>query len=317
MILFTTFISIVLLSFVTISVYNYLSGKRLIKNLIYQKILNQKSLIDLDKRHSSISAKSDIIISLTTIPERINHIQLTIKSLLNQSVQPKAINLYIPYRSLRNNATYVIPDWLSQLKNIQVIRIKKDFGPSSKFIPALESHDSSQKILVLDDDNIYPPNYVRDFDVAAKKHPAVVLAASGWRVPGDLVDRSTTLYRNVFKIPPTPIPGTRVNQLYPIDIVQGYSGFLTQPSFHNINDVKNYSHAPKAAFFVDDVWVSAHCLVNKFVFPISEFCFVPFGMNDFFKGSSLAKINNWDRTKPEDRNNSIAIRFFKGKWLNA
>ncbi|MCV9387234.1 glycosyltransferase family A protein [Reichenbachiella ulvae] len=308
--------SIVLLIFIGIHSYNYLSGKRLIKNILYQNCLKKKDISVLDKEHNDISITSDIIISLTTIPERINDIELTIKSLLNQSVKPKSINLYIPYRSLRNNKEYVIPEWLHKLKNVKVIRIEKDYGSASKFIPAIESCSSEQYILVVDDDNIYPSNYVRDFSEASSSNPEVVLAASGWRVPKDLIDRSTTLYSNIFKVPPTPVPGTRIKEVYPIDIVQGYSGFLIKPAFFNLEILKDYSNVPEAVFFVDDVWVSAHCKVPKYVFPISRFCFVPFGLQDYFKQSSLAKINNWDRVKDEDRNNSIAIKFLKDKWAH-
>ena len=126
----------------------------------------------------------------------------------------------------------------------------------------------------------------------------------------------TTLLSNIFKKPPTPVCGTRINATYQTDIIQGYSGYLIQPRFFNINELKNYDEKPAAARFVDDVWVSAHAHVDKFIIPLSRLSFVPFYLSDFYKKSSLAKINNGNRTKDEDRNNSIMIKYFYEKWMN-
>jgi len=78
--------------------------------------------------------------------------------------------------------------------------------------------------------------------------------------------------------------------------------------------LKDYSNVPKAVRFVDDVWVSAHSRVQKYVFPAKRFCFTLFWKEAFFKSTSLAKINNWGRDDYAKRNNSIAIKHFADKW---
>lgn len=305
---------VLVLTFIGISAYNFLSGKSLIKDLIHFYSLKKKSIAALDDRWANANDKSNIIISLTTIPERIDSIELTIKSLLYQKKQSARIHLNIPYVSFRNQKEYVIPEWLKSLKSVNIVRIEEDFGPASKFIPSLKKLGSDQPILVVDDDNIYPPNYVKDFDQAAIKHPEIILAASGWRVPDDLIDKSTTLWSNIKRIPPTPLPGTRIKSLFQTDIIQGYSGYLLRPKFFDLEAIDNYDGVPKKVRFVDDVWVSAQAKVEKYIFPISRFCYVPFFQNDFYKASSLAKINNYNRVDNRDRNNSIALRFFEKKW---
>lgn len=304
------------LLWLSIWIYNYLSGKNLIKDFVHFIRLNSKSLKEWDHYHSSLSKSSDIVISFTTIPERIDKLDLTLKSLLYQHTKPASINIYLPYRSFRNNKPYNVPPQLNELSSIHIHRVKVDYGPATKFIHALAQFPEKQHILVVDDDNIYPPNYVEQFEQASRHHPEKILAASGWRVPDDLIDKPTTLKSNIFKIPPTPIPGTRINKPYPIDVIQGYSGYLLKPEFFNLKELQDYSSAPKALRFVDDVWISAHALVPKIVFPMHRFCYSPFFKRQDFSSSSLAKINNWNKPKNEDRNNTIGIKYFEERWLN-
>lgn len=296
-----------------IGIYNYLSGKRLIRDLFHFYKLKRSRLDQLDKKWEE-SEKSDIIFSLTTIPERIDHLELTLKSLLMQKRAAKRIHLNIPYKSFRNDLEYHIPEWMQQLKSLNIVRIDEDFGPASKFIPSLKSQEPDQSILVVDDDNLYPSNYIKDFEKAEKKNPDFILAASGWRVPDDLIDKPTTLMTNIKRVPPVPLPGTRIRKIYKTDIIQGYSGYLLKPRFFNLNEIDNYEGVPHKVRFVDDVWVSAKAEVEKYIFPISRFCYTPFFQNDFYKDSSLAKINNFDRIDNRDRNNSIALRFFEDVW---
>lgn len=302
---------------ISVGIYNYLSGKRLIRDLLHYLKLNARNLTEWDAYHSAIEKECDIVVSLTTIPERTGDLDLVLKSLLYQSIKPKSINIYIPYYSYRNGLPYSVPDVLNTLDNVQVHRVESDYGPSTKFIPVLESYPESQRILVVDDDNIYPPNYLEQFERASQEQPDMILAGSGWRVPDDLTDRPTTLWTNIFKKPPTPVPGTRISQLYPVDVVQGYSGYLVKSAFIDMDAVKDFSTAPEALRFVDDVWLSAHSLVPKAVFPMQRYCYTPFFKNHIFKSSSLAKINNRNKSGYEYRNNTIGIRYFEDLWLTA
>lgn len=314
--IFITILVIIGLLWLSIWIYNYLSGKSLVKDLLHYIKLNSRSLEEWDQFHTDISAKSDIVISLTTIPERIDKLDLTLKSLLYQRMKPASINVYVPHRSFRNNRPYNVPDYLQELANIHICRVDKDYGPSTKFIHALSQFPESQKILVLDDDNIYPENYIEQFNLASQTNQDKIIAASGWRVPDDHIDRPTTLLSNILKRPPTPVPGTRVKKNYPVDVIQGYSGYLLKPAFFDLEALKDYSSAPEALSYVDDVWVSAHAKVPKVVFPMERFCYTPFSKKRDFSSSSLAKINNWNKSSNEDRNNTIGIRFFKEKWMN-
>lgn len=308
-------IPLLLAAILGIGIYNYLSGKKLIRDLIHYYHLKKWSIFVLDEKwQNDTENRSDIIISFTTIPERIEEIDLTLKSLLWQDRTPASINLYLPYKSFRNGLEYVIPERFTRLKSLNIIRVEEDFGPASKFIHALRSLPEDQKILVVDDDNIYPQSYVSQFEQASDKNPESIVCASGWRVPDDLIDKPTTFWSNITKTPPTPVPGTRVSKNYQTDIIQGYSGYVLKPSFFDMEELTNYEGVPKQVRFVDDVWVSAHAKVEKIIFPMKRFCYSPFFKGDFYKSSSLAKINNHGKEDHYDRNNSVALRYFESKW---
>ncbi|MEO9853039.1 MAG: hypothetical protein ABJH72_21810 [Reichenbachiella sp.] len=309
-----TLIGLVVFLFLLNQVYNYLSGKKFVRDYLHYFLTTKKSLKYWDNYCANNPNQSDIIVSFSTIPSRISEIVPTVKSLLSQRLAPKKIHLYVPQMSMREKVGYVIPEEIKDLKCLEVKRVDKDWGPSTKFIPAVESLNADQKILVVDDDNMYPRTMLTAFDKASDEKPEWIVAASGWRVPDDLVDRSTTLWTNITKQAPVPVPTTRVNDYYPIDIVQGYSGFLIRPKFFNFKELTDYPEEPRAVRFVDDVWVSAHALVPKYVFPSGRFCYIPFWTEGFFKANSLASINNHGKERDEDRNNSIALRYFEDKW---
>ncbi len=264
-----------------------------------------------DKNHQD---HTDIVVSFTTIPERIDRLEPTIKSLLYQVRLPQKIYLNIPYKSFRDGTEYVIPDWMKELSSLEIIRIEHDYGPASKFIPTLEAQEKDQLILVVDDDHLYPQHFIEEFEKSHLKYGDNILAAGGWRVPDDLTDKSTKLWMNILKIPPAPVKGTKITKLYPTNIVQGYAGYLVKPAFFNLEELKDYSKAPHEVRFVDDVWISAHAKVPKYVIPLKRYCYNTFFTRRFYKSTSLAKISNKGGKSDSERYNTIAIKFFKERW---
>src|ERR1043166_1302338 len=86
-------------------------------------------------------SKSDgyrVIASLSTVPDRINNLRPTIRSLLKQTRPPDEIVLAIPEFSVREQRPYVVPKHISQLPRVRVLHCVKDWGPATKFIGAIK-----------------------------------------------------------------------------------------------------------------------------------------------------------------------------------
>lgn len=290
----------------------YLDGRNFFVDILERRRLARYSVTEWDELQFRSGNRSDIIISLTTIPERLDMITPTLISLLAQSRQAARILLWLPEKSIRSGAQYVVPSWLAELKSVEIRRCE-DKGPATKFLFALRELPPDTRVLVVDDDKIYPYTFLEQMEKQADLFPEYALGCSGWRVPEDLTDRPTTLWRNICRQPPAPVKSPWVKKIYPIDILQGYSGYLIKPRFFNLEKLWNYRDAPEAAFFVDDVWVSAHCKAEKFVIPGRRFCMEPTGHRRLYSLTSLGRVNRGNGN-PNHRNNTIMMRYFEKVW---
>ncbi|WP_093805003.1 hypothetical protein [Stappia sp. ES.058] len=296
-----------------IFVHDFFEGETLIADLARDLRLSRMDLADLDARVADAPRRSDLVVTLTTIPSRIPHLGMTLKSLLDQAEPPAEIRLNIPHHSRRENCGYNVPVWLESLKTVRIVRCK-DSGPATKLFPTLTAVDANRPIVVVDDDRIYPRSFLQDLASHANDNENAAFGLSGWVVPADLTDRPTTLWTNLQMTPPVPIRARRLRAPRPIDIVQGYSGYLVRPRFFpDMDAMLTHKDAPEAAFFVDDVWISGFCTAPKFVIPARRAGFQQWSRKSLYRASSLGRVNSGNGT-PESRNNTIVIRHLADRW---
>ena len=265
-----------------------------------------------------INKKGKVIISMTTVPGRIEFTKYSIASLLDQTRRVDEIRIYIPYISSKG-VLYVIPKWMSDLsKNIKHFKIKrceKDWGPATKIIPAVLEcvNEEIDSIIYVDDDMIYNKNMVETLIFYSKKYPHYAICNQGWNVDRWL-NKTTSFskilhhFRKYF---------IRIDPYHNnfIDVVQGFSGVLIKPSFFNINELININKYPSEVFFVDDVYLSG-LLNNNNVKRISTEIQVgiPF-WSEFFNGFLLRRAK-YSLSSEQNRdlvNDKIASNCFK--WV--
>ena len=308
-------ITIILAPVAAIAAYNRIEGVNLIGDALYEYRLRRIPLEEADAACRSNPQVAEIIVCLTTTPTRIEHIDTTLKSLLLQRVRPQQIRLHIPHFSTREQLPYNVPERLRHLSCLTIVRCD-DRGPATKLLPALVGLPPEQALLVVDDDRIYHPHVVATVADHARQQPDIAFGFSGWRVPHDLTDRPTTLLSDLLSRPPVPLKCSRIRHPQPIDVMQGFSGYVIRPSFFNLAAVTDYTQAPAAAFFVDDVWFSAHCQVAKYVIPSPPSNFLSYVDGRHFKASSLGVLNRGGGDN-EKRNNTIMLRYFSDRWLGS
>jgi hypothetical protein len=301
-----------LLAAAAIRLRDHLEGEALLRDLWTEFRLARADLSELDRHCAANPRRSDIVVSLTTIPSRMPFIADTLKSLMRQTRAPQQIRLNLPRYSRREQAAYALPEWLTRLETVIVVPCE-DFGPATKLIPSLQALPPDQMILAVDDDRIYPATLIEDLERGAAMLPDAALGLSGWIVPADLVDRPTTIYANLRERSPVPIRATRIRAPRPVDILQGLSGFLVRPRFFDIAAVADYSRAPPAAYFVDDVWFGAHCTAAKFVIPAHRSNFQPFRHAPFYRKTSLGRLNSGGGDN-EKRSNTLMLKYFSAAW---
>jgi hypothetical protein len=315
-----SFIAFLLFGVVVIAaclrLYNFFEGESLPGDWWREYGLSRADTRRLDAAAYGAASRSNVVVSLTTIPSRLPHIEATIKSLLDQTLPPAKIVLNVPDYSERERRGYDVPPQLATLSVVEVHRCD-DLGPATKLIPTLRRCRPDDLIVVVDDDRIYPRTFLADLAAAAGSMPDAVVSCSGWRVPSDLTDRSTTIMSNLMKRPPAPVRGSRLSAPYRIDIFQGLAGYAVRPRFFpDASILSDFSGAPPAVKTVDDVWLSAHCAAAKYAVPVSQVAHAPWRRRRLYKATSLGIGNRGDGSV-ESRPNTIAMRHFRDRWLCA
>jgi hypothetical protein len=277
--------------------------------------LAERTIDAWDAHAQRHAARPDLVVCLTTLPSRIDYLQATLASLCAQTLRPREIRLHVPRFSKREQRACEVPQWLSRMKSVRVIQ-HEDLGPATKLLPALCDEPPDTQIVVVDDDRIYPRELLQTLSNASTAQPDFAHCAAGWVVPDDLTDRPTTLASNLKLTPPTPITATRIAAPARVDVLQGRAGYLVRPRFFELSSVLDYASAPEGAFFVDDVWISAHCRAPKQVLPMSRFCFAPW-RGRVVHSRSAVSLHNSGGGRAELRNNTLLIRHFAQRWMNA
>lgn len=125
--------------------------------------------------------KRPIVISLTAIPSRYKHLPAKISTLLNQSILPDAIELYVPKKYKR------FKDYDENLPRlpslVKVIKVDEDLGPATKLLYALDKWAGHQvDILVCDDDRLQDSRWVSRFVLARDVNPNDIICERGWNI---------------------------------------------------------------------------------------------------------------------------------------
>lgn len=251
-------------------------------------------------RFSSAEAPR-FIVSLSTLPDRIGNLRPTLDCLLAQTHLPDEIVLAIPPHSIRQDRPYVVPGWLAAMPKVRVLRCDRDWGPATKFIPAigeeLAAGRSETLIMVVDDDRIYPRDAIASYLHFSAQFPQAALCFRGAAMPKTFDWHHAKM-----------IHGNRLRAAKRVTVITGCGSYLVRPSFFD-GGLFDYSAAPSAAFFMDDIWISGSLArrgVERFVVPSS---------------TRLRKVKEQARTMslhavPNGRqaNNNEVIAWFRDSW---
>lgn len=132
--------------------------------------LHIKSL-NVEKLKKAKPNQSEIIVSFTSIPSRLKKVHITVRSILNQELQPKKIILWL-YESDKKH----VPESLTKLEGtifkIQYVALN---CPHIKLIYALEQFPQDC-IVTCDDDFIYDRQWLKRLSEEHQKHPKNIIA---------------------------------------------------------------------------------------------------------------------------------------------
>ena len=164
---------------------------RLLLDEGYIPLFNGRQTLFLKYDKDNTSEKkydSKVILSLTTIPNRLNspHINGGLKQvldkILNLSYNNYEIHLNIPYVCKKINEEYVIPNWLTDIKDekLKIFRTE-DYGSLTKLVPTLLRTDVSEDIIIItiDDDLEYIDGFIEYHLMKREQYPNAALGFAG------------------------------------------------------------------------------------------------------------------------------------------
>lgn len=128
--------------------FRNLLNKTIEYNIIRQNLINNA----LTKKESGVDENSPLIVSLTTYGKYINDVYIVIESLLEQTVKPKKIVLWISDKTEDTDIPAVLK--LQEQRGLE-IKKTKDIRSYKKLIPTLKEFPDNP-IITFDDDCIYP-----------------------------------------------------------------------------------------------------------------------------------------------------------------
>lgn len=187
---------------------------------------------------------NDIIVSLTSFPERLPFLHLVIESILHQSIKPAKIILWLCREEVSNDS--LLPPKLLKLKErgLEIEYVNENLRSHLKYYFTFKKYPNFN-IITIDDDYFYHPNIISNFIKYSKIYPDAIIANSVRKI--NVVNNKFDDYKNWTLLTKFHEPHTSILKL-------GVGGVFYPPKslndeVFNIELIKNY------ALFTDDLWL--------------------------------------------------------------
>lgn len=227
-------------------------------NLFKKSALKTIDRAFLDKEIANFSSSGvsgddkGLIISLTSFPQRMHEIHYALYSLLNQTLKPSKVVLWLAEEQFPNREKDIPKIVLDLQKNGLTIEWCENIYSYKKLIPSLKKY-KNRVIVTADDDIYYEPDWLERLFKSSKENPGCIICHRAHRIKFDKdllqpykkwskkIKGGQLSYLNFF----TGVGGV----LYPVNSL--YREVLNKDLFSKL--------APKA----DDIWFWAMAVLNK------------------------------------------------------
>lgn len=260
--------------------------ERKIRNIITNDFYGNKHKIHVEP----VSTDKNVKISLTTIPERINQIEGTIKSLLNQTYKNYTIEIYLPKKTYRTGSRFSkLPDFLNHEK-INIYKVN-DLGSIIKIFYCIKNATSTDIVVTADDDVVYPNSWLETLIKYHKQYPSNPICFRGrnFNDKSDLnYNRTSVVNCNIIEKPQT------------VDIVTGVGGALYTK---DMLPVEFFDFKVGLFSRVDDIWITGMLWKNH-----RKAIAVPL-QQEIVATDTCEETSLWQHNKTGDYNNDGINRF--------
>ncbi len=230
------------------------------------------------------------VVSMTTIPERVDKIVPALRSVLDQSCPADRVVLAWPWAMNARGC----PKLPRLPPGVDVLPCE-DQGPSTKFL-AVHAVEPRAAIVVVDDDVIYPVDFLGTLMEAHRREPMTAFGWRGWRLQPAVNPRD---FDHVF--------ATAIREPVQVDVLLGTWGYLIPPGALD-RTVHDFQGWPAELRFVDDVWISGHLARLG----ISRCVLAARGLPIKTAASSIGALTNGPNRS--GHNDDVGIQAFSAWW---
>lgn len=140
----------------------------LLEQIIIAKSKNNQNIgVTLEKR------KEPLVVSLTSVPKRLDKLFLTLETLLSQTIKPDYITLWL------GDDISKIPESIKRLEPRGVhVFFRKDIGSFKKAVYTLQEFPHSL-LVTADDDILYPKNWLENLYTSYLENPNIIPCHNG------------------------------------------------------------------------------------------------------------------------------------------
>lgn len=225
---------------------------RLIKtyiNIIYPILFKLKKNEFLYKKHEN----NNVIVSLTSIPSRIDKVHYVIKSLLLQSYRPNKVILWLSDEDFPDKNG--LPETLLKLLSTDFeIRWCENLKPHKKYFYTMKENPDSI-IITVDDDGFYRKNLIRDLVKSYEKYPNAISCTRAHRMIFNENNQLLPYNKWEYEVKNVYTPNKFI-------FATGVGGVLYPPNSLN-KKVFNKELIYKLCLNADDVWLKIMSLLNN------------------------------------------------------
>jgi len=229
---------------------NIKRANKLLANIIYPIYFNIRRMLKLDNYCPNRKCPR-VVLSLTTMPERLKKVHIAIDSIINNTITPDLIVLYL-YRGEFGQEYDACIKRLEKRK-IKVVLLEENLRSHKKYIYALKDYPNSI-IITIDDDFIYPNDLINNLMQYNRIYPDHVLTFYSRKVK---IDKNGKIeaYRKWKKTKNNEPPSFN-------SIIFSGSGALYPPNTFD-SEIFNKEVIKNLSFTNDDIWLSVMTIKNK------------------------------------------------------
>lgn len=250
----------------------HLLKQKLISLLNFRKTIRREFAIydsaksAFESKESGVSSikygDNDVVISVTTYSKRINQVHIVVESLFRQTQQANRIILWLAKEEFSDDTIPLILK--RQIDRGLEIKYCEDIKSYKKLLPTLSLTPDSI-IITVDDDYIYPLNFVENLLRVHFQYPRCVCYYTGNRISFD----------SKGKLKPY-IKWKEAEGLEQVPSLLNFSfgaGGVLYPPYTFSQEIFNIEYIKKNIPKADDVWFKAMSLLNNITYvrvPLQE-----------------------------------------------